>query len=107
MSNVPADLLYTKDHEFVAKTSDPTIIRVGITDYAQGELGDIVFVNLPKKGDTFAALRAVSLVRKWIGPIQPVQITDGQLLFCNCPRFPNARHLHVSQEVGSTSLEFL
>jgi glycine cleavage system H protein len=55
VSNVPADLLYTKDHEFVARTSDPTIVRVGITDYAQGELGDIVFVNLPKKGDTFAA----------------------------------------------------
>ena len=54
MSNVPADLLYTKDHEYVAKTSDPTIVRVGITDYAQGELGDIVFVNLPKKGETFA-----------------------------------------------------
>ena len=55
MSNVPAELLYTKDHEYVAKTSDPTIVRVGITDYAQGELGDIVFVNLPKKGDKFDA----------------------------------------------------
>ncbi len=55
MSNVPGELLYTKDHEYVLKTSDPTVVRVGITDYAQGELGDIVFVNLPKKGDTFQA----------------------------------------------------
>jgi len=53
VSNVPANLLYTKDHEYVAKTSDPSVVRVGITDYAQGELGDIVFVNLPKKGETF------------------------------------------------------
>jgi glycine cleavage system H protein len=53
VSNVPANLLYTKDHEYIAKTSDPSVVRVGITDYAQGELGDIVFVNLPKKGETF------------------------------------------------------
>ena len=54
MSNVPAKLLYTKDHEYVSKTSDPSVVRVGITDFAQGELGDIVFVNLPKKGEKFA-----------------------------------------------------
>jgi len=54
VSNVPANLLYTKDHEYIAKTSDPSVVRVGITDYAQGELGDIVFVNLPKKGEKFA-----------------------------------------------------
>ena len=54
MSNVPANLLYTKDNEYVSKTSDPSVVRVGITDFAQGELGDIVFVNLPKKGDKFA-----------------------------------------------------
>ena len=62
MSNVPAELLYTKDHEYVLKTSDPTIVRVGITDYAQGELGDIVFVNLPKKGETFAAHAAFGTI---------------------------------------------
>ena len=55
MSNVPADLQYTTDHEYVKQTSDPAIVQVGITDYAQGELGDVVFVNLPKKGDKFGA----------------------------------------------------
>ena len=55
MSNVPADLLYTTDHEYVKTTSDPAVVQVGITDYAQGELGDVVFVNLPKKGDKFGA----------------------------------------------------
>ena len=51
MSNVPDDLLYTAEHEYVARTDDPAIVRVGITDYAQGELGDVVFVRLPKPGD--------------------------------------------------------
>lgn len=55
MSNVPADLRYTTDHEYVKKTNDPAVVQVGITDYAQGELGDVVFVNLPKKGDKFGA----------------------------------------------------
>jgi glycine cleavage system H protein len=75
VSNVPADLLYTKDHEFVAKTSDPSVVRIGITDYAQGELGDIVFVNLPKKGDKFAehasfgTIEAVKAVSELYSPL--------------------------------------
>jgi glycine cleavage system H protein len=46
--NIPQDLLYTKDHEWVRIESDLTV--VGITDFAQGELGDVVFVQLPEKG---------------------------------------------------------
>ncbi len=53
MAEIPADLLYTPEHEYVRKTSDPAIVEIGITDYAQGELGDIVFVDLPKPGQTF------------------------------------------------------
>ena len=53
MAEIPADLLYTPEHEYVRKTSDPAIVQVGITDYAQGELGDIVFVDLPKPGQAF------------------------------------------------------
>ncbi len=49
--NIPADLRYTKDHEWAKIDGD--IATVGITDYAQGELGDIVFVELPQPGDTF------------------------------------------------------
>lgn len=55
MANVPDDLRYTAEHEWVRVTSDPDVVEIGITDYAQGELGDIVFVNLPKPGDQFAA----------------------------------------------------
>ncbi len=56
MANVPADLLYTPEHEYVRRTADPTIVEVGITDYAQAELGDIVFVDLPKAGATFSRM---------------------------------------------------
>jgi glycine cleavage system H protein len=52
VSNVPEDLLYSEEHEFVRKVEDD-IIEIGITDYAQGELGDIVFVSLPKVGEEF------------------------------------------------------
>ena len=50
MSSIPQDLLYTKDHEYVKKTADASVVIVGITDYAQGELGDIVFLDLPATG---------------------------------------------------------
>lgn len=55
MANVPNDLLYTPDHEYVKGTDDPNVVQVGITDYAQDQLGDVVFVELPKKGATFGA----------------------------------------------------
>jgi len=49
MSSVPADLKYTKEHEWVRETSANTF-QVGITDFAQGALGDIVYIQLPKVG---------------------------------------------------------
>ena len=56
MANVPADLLYTPEHEYVRRTSDSAVVEIGITDYAQGELGDIVFVDLPKPGTPFSRM---------------------------------------------------
>ncbi|HRW40087.1 MAG TPA: glycine cleavage system protein GcvH [Microthrixaceae bacterium] len=50
----PRDLQYTSDHEWVRDQGDG-IVRVGITAYAQGALGDVVFVSLPAVGDTVAA----------------------------------------------------
>jgi glycine cleavage system H protein len=50
----PDDLKYTKEHEWVALTGEDTV-RIGITDYAQEQLGDVVFVQLPTVGDTVAA----------------------------------------------------
>lgn len=51
MSNVPANLQYSKEHEWVEATGGNRF-KIGITDYAQGALGDIVYVQLPKVGDS-------------------------------------------------------
>jgi glycine cleavage system H protein len=51
--NFPADLKYTKDHEWVRIEGD--VATIGITDFAQGELGDIVFVEIETNGQSFAA----------------------------------------------------
>ena len=53
MANIPDDLHYSKDHEWVRV--DGNIAIVGISDYAQDSLGDVVYVELPKVGDEFAA----------------------------------------------------
>ena len=55
MSTVPSDLQFTKEHEWVASTSSPNVYRVGITDFAQSALGDIVYVQLPKLGQAVTA----------------------------------------------------
>lgn len=54
MSEIPADLHYTAEHEWVRRTGDNTV-RIGITDYAQAALGDVVFVQLPDVGADLAA----------------------------------------------------
>jgi len=74
VSNVPEELTYTPEHEYVARTGDPAVVRVGITDYAQGELGDVVFVNLPKPGqrldahESFGTIEAVKAVSELYSP---------------------------------------
>ena len=60
MANVPEDLHYSKDHEWVRVDGDQAII--GITDYAQNSLGDVVYVELPKAEDEFAANEAFGSV---------------------------------------------
>jgi glycine cleavage system H protein len=75
VSNVPENVVYTAEHEYVACTDDPAIVRVGITDYAQSELGDVVFVNLPKPGDrldthqSFGTIEAVKAVSDLYSPV--------------------------------------
>ena len=55
MSHIPADLHYTKEHEWVAQSGTAGTIRMGITDFAQGALGDIVYVQMPKVGEAVVA----------------------------------------------------
>jgi glycine cleavage system H protein len=60
MANVPKDLRYTKEHEWAKVEGDRA--RVGITDFAQGELGDVVFVELPKVGARLTAMKTFGVV---------------------------------------------
>lgn len=74
MSSIPTDLRYTKDHEYVRAAPDG-VVTVGITDYAQGELGDVVFLSLPKPGDpvtahqAFGTIEAVKAVSELFSPV--------------------------------------
>ncbi|RMH63876.1 MAG: glycine cleavage system protein GcvH [Calditrichaeota bacterium] len=71
--NIPADLKYTKEHEWVRREGDT--VTIGITDYAQGELGDVVFVELPQAGDAvqkedaFGTIEAVKAVADLFCPV--------------------------------------
>lgn len=75
MADIPKDLLYTEDHEYVKSTSDAKVVAIGITDYAQGELGDIVYLELPKVGakfkkhDVFGTVEAVKAVSELFSPL--------------------------------------
>ena len=79
--NVPDDLLYTKDHEWIRIVDD--VATIGVTDYAQGELGDIIFIEFPNKGvkyqsgDPVGTIEAVKTVADIYAPI------DGQILEVN------------------------
>ncbi len=74
MANIPTDLRYTEEHEYVRTTADG-VAEIGITDYAQGELGDVVYVELPKVGtklarhDVFGTIEAVKAVSELFSPI--------------------------------------
>ena len=71
--NLPEDVRYTKDHEWAKVTGDT--IKIGISDYAQDQLGDIVFVEMPSVGDTFeegdefGTLESVKAVSELYAPI--------------------------------------
>ena len=75
MSEIPQDLLYTEDHEYLKPAGEADVVFVGITDYAQGELGDIVFVELPKVGakfkkhEVFGTIEAVKAVSELFAPV--------------------------------------
>ena len=53
MTDIPSDLRYTEEHEYLKAAGDDGVYFVGITEYAQGELGDVVFVELPESGSSF------------------------------------------------------
>ena len=75
--NFPAELKYSKDHEWVRMVGDTTAL-VGITDFAQSELGDLVFINLPQEGDdvtadeAFCDVESVKAVSDVVSPVTGV-----------------------------------
>ncbi len=80
MALVPAGLKYTAEHEYLKATDDASVLIIGITDYAQGELGDIVYVDLPKIGtafkshDVFGTIEAVKAVSELFCPVAGVVV---------------------------------
>ncbi len=71
--NIPQDLVYSKEHEWCRVDGD--VVVIGITDFAQGELGDVVFLELPEVGDTattgeeFGTIEAVKAVAELFAPV--------------------------------------
>lgn len=83
MSDMPSDLNYTEEHEYLKAAEEDGVFIVGITDYAQGELGDVVFVELPDVGatfgkmDVFGTIEAVKAVSDLYCPV------DGEVVAVN------------------------
>ena len=83
MSNIPENLRYSKDHEWVSVDGD--MAAIGITDYAQSSLGDVVYIDMPRVGDKFAAheafgsVESVKAVSEVFIPIggEVVEVNDG------------------------------
>jgi glycine cleavage system H protein len=80
--NIPAELKYTTDHEWIRVEGD--VGTIGVTDHAQGELGDVVYIDIPDsaatvgKGDTFGSIEAVKTVADLFSPVSGtlVEVND-------------------------------
>jgi glycine cleavage system H protein len=89
MPKIPDDLHYTEEHEYVKPTHDANVVQVGITDYAQGELGDVVYVDLPKPGtkfarmDVFGTIEAVKAVSELFCPVAGEVVEVNEALEAN------------------------
>ena len=95
--NIPDDLKYTKEHEWIRVEGDEIV--VGVTDFAQGELGDVVFIEIEtegevlSKGDTFGTIEAVKTVSDLYMPV------DGEIVAVN-PSLEDTPELVNSQPFG-------
>lgn len=112
MSEIPQDLLYTEDHEYLKLSGEPDVMYIGITDFAQGELGDIVFVELPKVGttysthDVFGTVEAVKAVSELFMPVggEVVAVNeriDGEPALINTDPFGDGWMIKVRLAAGT------
>ncbi len=75
MSEIPSSLRYSEEHEYIRDSEEEGVVFVGITDFAQGELGDVVYVELPQPGDryarmdSFGTIEAVKAVSELYSPV--------------------------------------
>ena len=94
MSSIPPDLKYTKSHEWIRTLPDGNV-EVGITDHAQGALGDLVFVDVPeagksfKTGDTFAVVESVKAASDVYAPIAGA-VVEGNAALGSQPELVNS-----------------
>jgi len=94
MSNIPADLKYTKSHEWVRTLANGNV-EIGITDHAQGALGDLVFVEVPeagkalKAGDAFAVVESVKAASDVYAPIAG-SVLEGNPSLTGAPELINS-----------------
>ena len=85
MANVPGDLLYTAEHEYVRDRGDG-VVEIGVTDYAQDELGDVVYLDLPEvgrtitAGDSFGSIESVKAVSELFAPMSGEVVAVNQSL---------------------------
>ena len=76
MSEIPDGFHYTEEHEYLKPTAEDGVFLIGVTDYAQGELGDVVFIELPEPGslfekmDAFGTIEAVKAVSDLYCPVK-------------------------------------
>ncbi|GAB3803027.1 glycine cleavage system protein GcvH [Virgibacillus kimchii] len=90
--DTPKDLLYSKEHEWIKKEGDK--VRIGITDFAQDELGDVVFVELPEVGDElelnepFGSVESVKTVSELYAPVSGTVVEVNEELE-DSPEFVN------------------
>ena len=82
MSEIPKDLSYAKTHEWIANDGDGTV-TIGITEYAQGSLGDLVFVELPEAGTKVSAGDAVAVVESVKAASDIYAPIDGEIVEVN------------------------
>jgi len=86
--NIPEELKYTADHEWIL--IDGNVAKIGITDFAQGELGDVVYVDIDPginelvKGDPFGTIEAVKTVSDLYGPLSG-KVTEVNSLLADSP----------------------
>jgi len=91
----PSDLRYTAEHEWIGPVDDDGVVRVGVTDYAQSALGDIVYVSLPAAGDEVTAgaacgeLESTKSVSDVYAPLDGVVVARNDALDAN-PELINA-----------------